>query len=110
MTQTITLTNNGHFFAVRGEYNISLISFNILGNFGNGKLVASTTEQNDLTRAVPFRDGNGTQIELTQETQYGISSSSKYRWYIFTLQNSTGASIDIDYVGIITDNIKTNVV
>ena len=105
---TITLTDNGDWFAVQGDHKTSILSFNALGNFGGGSLVGTTTQWNDLTRAVTFRDGGGTQVEITQETQFGISTTAKDRWYIFTLQGSTGASVDIDYTGNSVSIIKTN--
>lgn len=111
MPQTITLTNDGDYIAVRGNHKTNVITFNVLGTFDGASLVATSTQWENLTRQAPFRDGNGTQIEITEETLYSISSSAEDRWYIFTLQNAVGTtSIEIDYTGKGVSQIKSNVV
>ena len=114
MTQTITLTNDGDWVAVKGDHKRNILSFNVLGTFGTASLVGTTSLEidtnNNIIRPVTFRDGNGTQVEITQDTQFGISATTRDRWYIFTVQNSGGTSIEIDYTGKSVSEVKTNVI
>lgn len=104
--QKITLTQNGQYIAIRsGKHKTDIISCNIAGTFANGasliETTALTTQAGEIGRQIPFKDGNGTQIQISSPTQYSRSVSVKNRWYILTVQNSSGATnIEFDIDGV----------
>lgn len=104
--QKITLTQNGEYIAMRsGSHKTDVISCNIAGTFANNasliETTALTTKENEIGRQVPFRDGNGTQIEISESTQYARSASVKNRWYILTIQGASGTTnIEFDIEGV----------
>ena len=104
--QKIILTQNGQYIAFHSDsHKTDILSCNIAGTFANGasliETTALTTIGGDIGRQVPLRDGNGTQIEISQPGQYSRSASLKDRWYILTVQNSTGSTnIEFDVSGI----------
>lgn len=115
MPQTITLTNDGDYIAVRGNHKTNVITFNVLGTFDGASLVGTNSfeidESNNIIRPVTFRSGDGIQVEITEEGKVSYSAASEDVWYIFTLQNAVGTtSIEIDYTGKSVSQIKTNVV
>ena len=111
--KTVTLTENNQWIAVRGTHKTNVITLNINGTFANGASLIETTTLTGVdgepatSRAVPFRDSSGSQVVITNKTQYSRSVSDNERWYILTVQNATGTTnIEFDYSGI---EVKTNV-
>jgi hypothetical protein len=97
--QKIILTANNEYFAMRsGQHKTDVLRVNIKGTFANGASLIETTAWTDIAGNIgfadetPFVDSAGTQIEISNSQQVGRSAGNKTIWYIYKVQNATGAT------------------
>ena len=112
--QVISLTQNGDYFAMlSGSHKTDIITCQVTKNsvFDGAKLVETRAYllQNDIDTfnyASKYRDGNGTQTEISDEGQISRSVANKNLVYIYTLVDATVNT----NIQIVTDErFKTNI-
>jgi hypothetical protein len=114
--KVITLTQNGDYIAIAspqlGGHKTDIITFGIAdsSNFGGGKLLekrAYLDVNGDLSFTYETSMNNGVSpIEIDVSSQISRAVANKNIWYIWRLDGSTGANIQIAYDGLINiDNL-----